>query len=177
MTGEKLWIKIYKELHHQLCTLIFIPFTKSWKRILSCFQSNFQNFNIPASLHLLLLTLILFFFIHFLILNFEIPRRIQGLLTNNIVIEGRLRIEELEKFVNQVSAHNQVQEASLVLLYFLYLWGISFVVFILCLLSLKILWLFLFLLLLLLLSMFAYIYRYHHIVREFWQHSDYWFQM
>jgi hypothetical protein len=38
-------------------------------------------------------------------------RRIQGLISSSIVIEGRLRIEELEKFVNQVSAHNQVGAA------------------------------------------------------------------
>ena len=84
-----------------------------------CFRSNLQI--ILLSLLLLLLLLLLFFFHIFLPLQFLIPRRIQGLLTNNIVIEGRLRIEELEKFVNQVSAHNQVQKALLLFALFYFL--------------------------------------------------------
>lgn len=40
--------------------------------------------------------------------SIKFHRRIQGLITSSIVIVGRSKIEELEKFVNQVLAHNQV---------------------------------------------------------------------
>ena len=109
-----------KKFHSKLCSFffsiyLFFLLTNVKCCIIICFWSNVQIILFS------LLLLLLFFFHIFLPFKFLIPRRIQGLLTNNIIIEGRLRIEELEKFVNQVSAHNQVRKALLlfVLFYFI----------------------------------------------------------
>ena len=116
MTGKKFHLKI---CFFFVSIYLIIFLTKVKCCTIMCFRSNLQI--ILLSLLLLLLLLLLFFFHIFLPLQFLIPRRIQGLLTNNIVIEGRLRIEELEKFVNQVSAHNQVQKALLLFALFYFL--------------------------------------------------------